>query len=104
MDSIKAMDQNIQKENTKLDGDKDQKKTEAFLKKVGFLANKVPVVREVWKKLGMAVKEADPTFKKISGNMQAILDKAKSVEKGMLSAFDNVSVVQVEKPKALDAF
>ena len=74
------------------------------MKKVGFMANKVPVVREVWKKLGLAVKEADPTFKKVTGNMQAILDKAKTLEKGVLGAFDNVSVVQVEKPKALDAF
>ena len=71
--------------------EKDKAKVTTFFKKVGTIANKIPVVRELWNKLGMEIKAADPVFQQIHKTLKSIIDKGGLVEKGIVDAFDAVA-------------
>ena len=71
--------------------EKDKAKVTTFFKKVGTIANKIPVVRELWNKLGMKIKQADPVFQQIHKTLKSIIDKGGLVEKGIVDAFDAVA-------------
>ena len=82
-----------------MSNEKDKKKVTTFFKKVGTVANKIPVVRELWNKLGMKVKQADPVFQKIHKTLKSIIDKRGLVEKGIIDAFDAVAAENEENDK-----
>ena len=98
-ESLQQLNDNISKENEKMANEKDKKKVTTFFKKVGTIANKIPVVRELWNKLGMKIKSADPIFSQIHKTLKSIIDKGGLVEKGIIDAFDAVSAEEEEKKK-----
>ena len=97
METLKTVDENILKEKELIRKEKDAVKVNEFIKKVGETATKIPAVKEVWHKLGMAVEEGDQVFDKINVDLQAILKKTSAIEKGVKNAFDEVKVQESKK-------
>ena len=64
------------------------------MKKCGSVLKKVPLVKELWTKLGDTIKEEDPVFSEITQTLKGILNKTEVVEKGVADSFDDPVAVK----------
>ena len=90
--TLKVVDENILKEKDMVKKEKDIEKVNDFMAEVKATAAKVPKVKELWNKLGMSTDEGDSTFSKIPVDMESILKKSSSTEKGVKNALEVVKV------------